>query len=197
MRLAERGHDVVGVDFSPASIQYATNEAASRKLSCRFVQGDIRTADCGAGYELVMLLYGELNLFQRHETIALLRRCAAALAPEGRLLLEVHSFDAVRSRGLMPPKWSTVGQGLFSDRPHLRADEAFWSETTATASGRHWIVDAATAEVSLYGWSMVAYTDAQYEALLGEAGLRLAERFPNLTGEPGAGDFPVLLAGAI
>jgi SAM-dependent methyltransferase len=193
-KLAERGHEVFGVDFAPAAIEYAWGMAVSRGLSCRFEQADIRAIEFGRGYDLVMLLSGELNLFERHEAVDLLRRFAAALAPSGRVILEVHSHGAVRTRASAPPAWSTVPTGLFSDEPHLRADETFWSEADATASGRHWIVDAASAEVTLYGWSMLAYTEAEYEDLLAEAGLKLQGRFASLTGEPGDGDFPVLLA---
>ena len=194
LRLAALGHDVAGIDFSPASIEYAREQATSRSLSCRFELADIRSAAYGEGYDLVMLLYGELNLFQREEAVALLQRSASALAPGGKLLLEVHSDDAVRKRGESAPKWSVVPSGLFSDAPHLRCDEAFWSENGSVASGRHWIVDAASSAVTLYGWSMLAYDAAAYEALLADAGLRLETRFESLTGEPDAGEFPVLIA---
>lgn len=194
LMLTERGHDVLGIDFSPASVEYAREQAATRSLACRFELGDIRRADYGEGYDLVMLLYGELNLFERHEAVSLLQRCAAALAPQGKLLLEVHSYDVVRKRGEAAPKWSVVQSGLFSDAPHLRCDQAFWSEQGHVASGRHWLVDAGTSEVTLYGWSMLAYDDAAYDALLADAGLHIEARFDSLTGAPDAGDFPVLLA---
>lgn len=194
LMLAERGHDVMGIDFSPASIEYAREEAAARSLTCRFELGDVRRVEYGGGYDLVMLLYGEINLFERHEAVDLLKRCVSALAPDGKLLLEVHSYDAVRTRGEAAPRWSVVQAGLFSEAPHLRCDQGFWSEVGRIASGRHWIVDAASSEVTLYGWSMLAYDDAAYEALLADAGLRIEARFDSLTGEADAGDFPVLLA---
>jgi SAM-dependent methyltransferase len=193
--LAEHGHDVTGIDFSPASIDYAREQAAARSLSCRFELGDVRSAEYGDGYDLVTLLYGELNLFERHEAIALLKRCVASLAPGGMLLLEVHGYDAVRNRGQAAPRWQVVPSGLFSDEPHLRCDQGFWSEAGSIASGRHWIVDAASSEVTMYGWSMLAYDDAAYESLLADAGLRIEARFDSLTGDPDAGDFPVLLVG--
>jgi len=194
LRLAQHGHDVVGVDFGPASIAYAREQADGRSLACRFELGDIRRAELGTNYDLVMLLFGELNLFERNEAVELLRRCAGAMAPEGKLLLEVHSQGAVQSRGEANPKWSVVQSGLFSEMPHVRCDESFWSEQGSVASGRHWIIDADSNEVTLYGWSMLAYDDAAYDTLLAEAGLRLEQRFVSLTGEPDAGDFPVLLA---
>ena len=194
-RLASLGYDCTGIDFGPASIDYAQERAQTLSLNaCRFELGDIRSAGFGAGNDLVMLLYGELNLFPREQALALLQRCRDSLAPGGRVLLEVHSEALVRERGLAPPKWSVVQSGLFSDAPHLRCDQSFWLEDANTATGRHWIVDAATSEVTRFGWTMLAYDDAAYESLLADAGLRVVQRFDSLTGEPNSSGFPVLLA---
>jgi SAM-dependent methyltransferase len=224
LRLAEHGHDCTGIDFGPASIDYAKAEASRRGLYCRFELGDIRTASFesdpqpsdsqtsgnplsasgeGAGggvshsFDLVMLLYGELNLFEPADTDALLQRCRDALAPDGRLLLEVHSYDLTKRTGERPPRWSVVQSGLFSDQPHLRCDQSFWLEATQHAAGRHWIVDAATGETTLYGWTQKAYADGEYEALLTRNGLRIAARHPSLTGAPDEAGFPAYVASRV
>jgi 2-polyprenyl-3-methyl-5-hydroxy-6-metoxy-1,4-benzoquinol methylase len=193
-RLAEQGYDCTGIDLGPASIEYAVQQAESVAQHCRYVLGDLREVDFGIGYDLVMFLYGDLNPFPRDEALEILRRCYAALAPNGCVLLEVHSFEAVRARGEAARRWSAVESGLFSERPHLRLEESFWLEATAHAAGRYWIVDAETAEVTKYGWTMRAYTDAEYEALLSEAGLRLVARYEDLTGSREPSEFPVLIA---
>ncbi len=197
-RLAQLGHECRGIDFGPASIDYAGEWAEKlRLLACRFELGDIRSADFGTNNDLVMLLYGELNLFPRDEAVALLRRCVESLAPDGRVLLEVHSEAFIRERGAAPPRWSVVQSGLFSDAPHLRCDQSFWLEDVGVAAGRHWIVDAATSDVTRYGWTMLAYDDAAYDALLADAGLRLLQRYDSLTGGADGAGFPVLLAEAV
>jgi SAM-dependent methyltransferase len=196
-RLAVVGHDCLGIDFGPASIDYARSEAARQNLTCRFELDDIRNAAFGADNDLVILLFGELNLFPRDQAVELLRRCSESLAPGGRIILEVHSAELIRQRGAAPPKWSVVQSGLFSDGPHLRCDQSFWLEDFGGAAGRHWIIDAATSEVTRYGWTMLAYDDAAYESLLIDAGLRLIARYDSLTGEADGAGFPVLLAGPV
>jgi SAM-dependent methyltransferase len=193
-RLAEAGHDCFGIDLGPASIEYAIKQATAVADRCRYALGDLRAADFGAGYDLVMFLFGDFNPFPRDQALDILRRCNVALDPDGRVLLEVHSFDAVRERGLAPARWSAVESGRFSDKPHLRLEQSFWLADSAHAAGRHWIVDAATGETTLYGWTMRAYTDKEYETLLAEAGLKLLARYENLTGTDEASEFPVLLA---
>ena len=196
-RLAALGHGCVGVDFAPAAIEYARKEAAARGLDCRFELADIRSAEFGSGFDLVMLLFGELNLFPRDEAVALLRRCAQALAPDGVVLLEVHSFETVRNRGTSAPKWSAVAAGVFSERPHLRLEEYFWLEESECAAGRYWIIDAETAAVSRFGWTMQAYSDEAYAALLADAGLQVQGTFPSLTDEEDGAGFPVILASRV
>ncbi len=161
--------------------------AATSRATCR-------TVDFGSGYDLVMFLFGDFNPFPREQALEILRRCNASLVPGGRVLLEVHSFDAIRDRGKAPPRWMAVETGLFSEQPHLRLDQQFWLDDSHHAVGRHWVIDAATGETTKYGWSMRAYTEAEYEALLTEAGLKLIARYENLTGTDEASEFPVLLA---
>ena len=193
-RLADQGYDCFGIDLGPASIEYAVSRAVAVAERCRYVRGDLRDVEFGSGYDLVMFLFGDLNPFPREQAVEVLRRCKEALAPGGDVLLEVHSFEAVRSRGHDAPRWSAVESGLFSGAPHLRLEQSFWLEASAHAVGRYWIVDAATGETAKYGWTMRAYADAEYEALLAEAGLKLIARYENLTGTDKASEFPVLLA---
>ena len=53
-RLAGLGHTCTGIDFSPASIAYAKEQAVARNLDCQYTEADIRSAKYGSGYDLVM-----------------------------------------------------------------------------------------------------------------------------------------------
>ncbi len=57
-RFAELGHTCTGIDFGPASIEYADKHHLGE-----FVLADVETAAYGEGYDLVCLIYGELNAF--------------------------------------------------------------------------------------------------------------------------------------
>lgn len=56
-RLARLSHCCVGIDFSPASIAYAREQAEEAGLECTYLEQDIRTANYGAEYGLVMLIF--------------------------------------------------------------------------------------------------------------------------------------------
>ena len=66
-------HHGRGIDFSPAAIAYGREVAASEGLNCHFEQADLRQAEFGEGYDLVLLIYGQLNVFRREDARDILR----------------------------------------------------------------------------------------------------------------------------
>lgn len=190
--LAERGHSCVGIDFSPASIEYAALNAAG--LDCVYQLGDIRESEFGAGFDLVMLIYGEFNVFRPADARAILAKARRALVAGGRLLLEVHRIEAVQRIGTAAPSWRAAERGLFSDRPHLRLDECAWDAERRVATERYYIVDAETGSVTRHAQSMQAYSDEEYRSMLRESGFALRGAYPSLSGADDGGDFFVLLA---
>jgi cyclopropane fatty-acyl-phospholipid synthase-like methyltransferase len=169
-RLASMGHQCVGIDFSPASIRYARERASARNLSSEFIQEDIRTADYGDDYQLVMLLYGEFNVFRHEEIRDMLNRAYHSLARGGTLLLGPHTFEAVREMGHQTPTWDSSLYGLFSEQPHLSLKETFWDENAYAAMQRYYVIDASTSEVSRYGQTINAYDDDGYRKILTDTG---------------------------
>ena len=181
-RLARLGHECVGIDYSPASIAYALEQAGRENLRCRYVHQDIRTADYGGGFGLVMLIFGEFNVFRPVDAVLILQKAFRALAGGGLLLLEPHVFAAIQRIGEQPPSWYSAQEGLFSDRPHLCLKESFWDVTRQATTIRYFIADAATGKVTCYAQSMQAYTDEQYRSALVERGFDDVRFFPSLTG---------------
>ena len=193
-RLAALGHECSGIDFAPAAIAYAQEQARVFSARCSYRLGDLRTVGFGQGFDLVLLLFGELNALSREDARHILRQARRALGETGLLLLEVQAEAAVRAAAEAPPTWRALAHGLFSARPHLRLDESRWDEAERAAVERFTIVDAETAAVRCYGQRLRAYSDDEYRALLDGCGFRLVTRCPNLDGTAEPGDFPVLLA---
>jgi SAM-dependent methyltransferase len=183
-RLAQRGHTCVGIDFGPASIEYARDFAQAQQLACEYQLADVRHADYGAGYDLAMFVFGESNVFRPEELQRILSKASAALNDGGHILLEVHPREVVQRLGQQHAAWYTLEQGLFSDRPHLVLFESFWDEAQAVAIERFYIVDAETGEVTPHSSSMQAYTAEQYRYALQIAGFTDITFHPSLIGTP-------------
>lgn len=181
-RLAKLGHTCTGIDFGPASVAYARQEAAARNLPCTYHLADIRRADYGAGYGLAMLLFGEFNVFRREDARLILGKVHAALEPGGWLLLEPHTLAAVAEIGGQPPRWSSRRSGLFSPLPHLLLEEAFWDDEGQIATERYFVIDAAGGEVSRHAASMQGYSPEAYRALLAGCGFTDIQFHPSISG---------------
>jgi SAM-dependent methyltransferase len=174
-RLAQLGHQCVGIDFSPASIAYAREQ---RSPGCQFILGDIRTTDFGAGYDVAMMIYGEFNVFPRQEIQGILAKTRQAVVPGGSVLIEAQSFEGVRTSGLAADVSYDADSGLFSPRPHRVTIENHWYEAEATAQQRFAVTDVATGTVSRYRSTAKAWTEGEILALLEEAGFAEAQLVP-------------------
>ena len=180
-RLAALGHACHGIDFGPASIEYAVDHAPE---NCSYTLGDVRTTDFGSGYDLVMFIFGEFNVFMPEDAKLILSKAYAALNPGGVLLLEPQTFDAVSGLGNQPATWYSAENELFAEAPHLCLMEPFWDDEQAVAIERFYIVDAASGEVRRYSASTQAYDNDQFVTMLKDAGFHSLEFFPSLTGKP-------------
>lgn len=174
-RLATLGHRCVGIDFSPASIAYAQQQAKAADLACSYIHQDIRSADFGKGYGLVMLIFGEFNVFKPADARKILKKAYQALLPAGFLLLEPHTFDAVVRLGNQPASWYSAENGLFSQRPHIVLQENFWNSASGTAIQRFYVIDTASGEVTRHSSSNQAYSNEEYHALLTDCGFENIE----------------------
>lgn len=197
-RLARLGHTCAGIDFSPASIAYASESARAENLRCTYHHQDIRLADYGTGYGLVMLIFGEINVFSPDDARKILKKAYQALGEDGVLLLEPHTVETVRTMGEQPPSWysSSSGlSGLFSDRPHLCLTESFWNAERLVATERFFIIDAATGCVTRHAASTQAYSDEEYRSLLADCGFSNVVLYDSLGGDTGKwGDFFAIVA---
>jgi len=182
-RLAKRGHRCVGIDFSPASIDYAKQQATELGLDCTYIEEDLRAADFGSGYGLVMLIFGELNVFRPGEAREILAKAHGALKPGGFLLLEPHTYEKVLDMSAQPASWYAADSGLFSDEPHLFIEENIWDADNQAAIQRFYIIDAATGEVTRHSATVQAYTDDQYLSILRTCGFGQVTIDPSFEGQ--------------
>jgi SAM-dependent methyltransferase len=183
-RLAKLGHHCVGIDFSPASIAYAKEQAEKAGLDCKYIQQDLRIADFGHEYGLGMSIFGEFNIFRPREASDLLAKAYSALIPNGFLLLEPHTFEKVVELGKKPSSWYSTEKGLFSNNPHLYLQENFWDAENKVTIQRYFIIDATTGDVLCNSSSMQAYTNEEYQSILTESGFGSIVFYPSLGETP-------------
>ncbi len=175
-RLARLGHEVVGVDFSPVSLEHARETASRESLSCEYIQGDLREAEYGADFDLVMQIYGEINVFRPDDARRILSKAYGAARPGGVLLVELQRPDAIERAARSGTSWSLHRDGgLFSDKPYVYLESAFWDGELRVGTRRMDIVDVATGDVTCHALSNRAYTDTEFRDVLRGCGFERVE----------------------
>jgi SAM-dependent methyltransferase len=168
-RLTMRGHRCHGIDFAPASIEYAQKHNPD-KSRCRFVLADIRRAAFGGPYDLAMVLFGEFNVFSPAEARTILQSVQTSLNPRGILIIEAHTPEVVENMGRSEPSQQRLDSGLFSDRPHLYRTESNWLPDQKVALQTFYITEDAGAPAKKFHSTTKAWTDSELIALLKNAG---------------------------
>jgi 2-polyprenyl-3-methyl-5-hydroxy-6-metoxy-1,4-benzoquinol methylase len=168
-RLAMLGHRCCGIDFGPASIEYARQHCPAGS-QCEFVLDDLRRAAFGGPYDLAMLLYGEVNVFSPPEISAIFRKVQASLAPRGRLILEAHTPQAVERIGRAEPSEQQLESGLFSDCPHRCRTENQWLPEQQAAIQTFSVTETRGGPTRTYRNTTKAWSDDELIELLTKAG---------------------------
>ncbi|BBD09841.1 class I SAM-dependent methyltransferase [Desulfovibrio ferrophilus] len=163
-----QGHTYRGMDFGPASIDHAKLHY-EKPNQCTFALGNVLHEEFEEPYDLVTLLYGELNIFPPEDCAKLLTKAYKALAPGGRIVLEAHTHAAVQ--GIAQGNgWYTAQSGLFSDNPHLCLTSSHWYPEQNVALQCFHVAIPETGTLQSYRNTVQAWTDEEYHQLLKTAG---------------------------
>ena len=171
-RLTKLGHSCRGIDFSPASIKYAREQAIKEEVEIDYVLEDIRTADYGDNNDLALFIYGEFNVFKPVDIKHVLKKAYDSLKEGGLFIAEPNRYETVKQVGTSPASWYSSQEGLFSPKPHLCLMENLWDQEKHVATTRYFIIDAETNNVTLHASSMVAYTRENLEQIIREVGFK-------------------------
>ena len=163
----ELGYEGRGIDFSPASVKYAQNLLGDES---NVTLGDLRSADFGEKVDVIIFLYGELNVFSPNECKELLAKMKKHLKKGGKLILEPHTFAAVKQIGESENSWYKCDNGLFGENPHICLTENSWYEEAQTALQRFFVITPTLSSVEVFHSTTKAYDEKQYKELLTSAG---------------------------
>ena len=183
--LARRGVHVTGVDFGPASIDYAKGLAVEQGVAdrCRFIQQDVRQMDhAGADFDAALFLYGQLAVFTRAEAGALLAQIAESLRPNGRLVVELLNQDRVDKTD--SAWWYTDDKGLWGDAPFLHLGERHWHAAEQISVERFHILHLETSQLDEIHLCDQTYAPDEMVAMMRAGGFTSVDVFPAWDGLP-------------
>jgi SAM-dependent methyltransferase len=167
LELARRGISVVGLDAAAPVLAHARARAAEAELSVEFVQGDMRALTYESRFDAVLIMNSSVGFFDDATNAAVIAGAARALAPGGRLLLQlINPYQVEHYLRDFRSGWYHIGPGVV-----LR--EARFEPRTATLEIGYRYLDVAQGlEVAHPGDHIRLYGFPELSAMLAAAGLR-------------------------
>ncbi|MEM7028684.1 MAG: methyltransferase domain-containing protein [Chloroflexota bacterium] len=180
VEFAKRGCQVMGIDFSPASIAHARSLTTTEGVqsACTFIEQDVRhMADYQAQFDAALFLYGQLAVFPKSEARMLLEKIGQALKPGAKLCIELLNQDRVDKTN--SNWWFTDDTGLWGDTPFLHFGERFWDDDEALSLERFLTLDLQTGDLAEITLCDQTYAIDEMVDLLKETGFSFVDVYPN------------------
>ena len=139
--LAEKGHNVTGVDFSENSIDYAKNKAKEDGLEINYIRSNYLELELPEqSFDLVLLIYTDLGVLLPEDRTKLLGFIHRVLKPGGTFIFDVLN-DEELSNKVTPKNWEVAEAGFWNPEPYLALSESFLYEQEKVILYQHQVVD--------------------------------------------------------
>jgi cyclopropane fatty-acyl-phospholipid synthase-like methyltransferase len=93
IRLAEKGIEVTGIDFSKRSINYAIEAAEKNGLPIKYIHQDYLEYETSEKYDLIIMIMCDFCALSPVQRKTMLGKYFNLLKPGGSVLLDVHSLN--------------------------------------------------------------------------------------------------------
>lgn len=168
--LAQKGHRVIGVDFSKNSIEYATKEAQKKKLDINYLNEDYTKLDLPENeFDLVLLIFTDFGPLLPKEREKLLRKVKKVLKPGGLFIFDVLNDNNLKSK-LSPKSWEASEQGFWSEKPYLLLSESYLYEEEKVILYQNIVIEDTNPKIYRF-WNHF-FSNSDLGEILGKFGFR-------------------------
>ena len=123
-RLARRGLEVTGLDYSRRSIQYAREQANREGLSIEYKYQNYLTMDYEERFDAAAIIFCDLGALSNDDRDTLLERVYRALRPGGVFVADVFTQRG-RAKGRATAGWDAYESSFWRPHPHLVLTSTF------------------------------------------------------------------------
>jgi SAM-dependent methyltransferase len=181
-RLAERGAEVTGIDFSENSIAYAQRTASEKGLAIDYRHQNYLTYEPDRQFDLIIMIFCDYCPLSPEQRMRLLSIFNRALKPDGWLVLDLCStvmFDGTEEKNEF--EVHETG-GFWSPDPHVILKSAFTYEQEELILHKATIIEEKRIR-EIYNW-LQCFTLESLGDEFQAGGFRIIERYANVAGDP-------------
>lgn len=157
--LAQKGHQVTGVDFSKNSIIHAIKEAHKKNLDIRYLNKDYTQLNLTENeFDLVMLIFTDFGPLLPGEREQLLMKIKKVLRPGGLFIFDVLNDNNLESK-VSPKNWKISKQGFWSEKPYLALSGSYLYENEKVVLYQHIIIEEENTKIYRFWNHFFSNTD--------------------------------------
>ncbi len=179
-RLARRGADVTGIDFSKRSIDHARETASAEGLSVRYINESYLELELDDRFDLVTMIMCDFCALSPEQRRSMLRKFHGLLAPGGGLLLDVYSLAAFAGCKELATCEIDLLDGFWSPHRYYGFLNTFTYDEEKVVLEKYTIIEAARTR-TIYNW-LQYFSPVGLEQELNGCGLDVEKRYADVAG---------------
>ena len=181
-RLAKRGANVTGIDFSRRSIEYAKELAAREQLNISYVKQNYLEFETKDLFDLVLMIMCDFCALSPTQRKGILNKFHRILKPSGSVLLDVYSLSAFEQKKEVATYEVNQLNGFWSPNKYYGFLNTFKYNEEKVALDKYTIIELDRTR-KVYNW-LQYYTPEDLERELLEAGFSVEELYSDVAGTP-------------
>jgi len=179
-RLAKRGANVTGIDFSKRSIEYAKEVAVREKLNVSYVNQNYLEFETEDRFDLVLMIMCDFCALSPTQRNVILSKFRTILKPRGSVLLDVYSLSAFEQREEAATYEVNQLNGFWSPNKYYGFLNTFKYDEEKVILDKYTIIESERTR-QVYNWSQ-HFAPEDLESEFVEAGFFVAGMYSDVAG---------------
>jgi cyclopropane fatty-acyl-phospholipid synthase-like methyltransferase len=181
-RLAQRQADVIGIDFSKRSIQYAQETATRKGLSIHCVNQNYLEFETDVRFHLILMIMCDFCALSPTQRKKMLNKFHTMLETGGSVLLDVYSLIAFGKREETSIYEINLLKGFWSPNKYYGFLNTFKYEEEKVALDKYTLIEASRTQ-TVYNW-LQYFSPEALEREFVECGFTIEKLYSDVAGSP-------------
>ena len=181
-RLAKRGANVTGIDFSERSIEYAEEVASCEQVGIKYVNQNYLEFETEDRFDLVLMIMCDFCALSYRQRKGLLSKFYKTLKPGGSVLLDVFSLSAFEQREEAATYQENQLDGFWSPNKYYGFLNTFKYNEDKVALDKYTIIEVGRTR-QVYNW-LQYFTPEDIEKELQKEGFSVKKFYADVAGAP-------------
>ncbi len=181
-RLAKKGAEVTGIDFSKRSIEYAKQQAAEQKLSINYIHQNYLDFDTKERFDLILMIMCDFCALSPTQRTHMLQTFHKLLLPGGSVLLDVYTINAFNQREETAVYEKNMLDQFWSPAPYYGFLNTFKYEDQKVILDKYTIIESNRSR-TVYNW-LQYFSETNLRTEFEQAGFAIDQLYADVAGSP-------------